>query len=190
MDKAVSFYINGAWVAPHSTQTIPVVNPASEAEICQLALGDRVDVDRAVTAAATAFETWGQTSPQERKPYLHQIIDAYRVRLDDMADAVRMEMGAPKDFALSPQSDSGLSTFETMLAAMDDVPWQGPVSASAPDAFVMREPIGVCALITPLELAHFAGGDEGGGRHSGRMHHGAETFRTCAPVVYHFSGND
>lgn len=149
MDRALQFYIDGAWVAPLSPQTMAVLNPATESEICQVALGNAEDADRAVQAAAKAFETWGYTTPAERKPYLAKLIEVYNRRLDEMADAIRLELGAPRDFALSPQADSGAGTFQGILDAMDDIEWEGPVAPSAPDAFVMREPIGVCALITP-----------------------------------------
>lgn len=149
MDTLNKFYIDGAWVPPHSTQVMDLINPATEAVLGQVALGDSVDADRAVQAAARAFETWGLSDPLERKAYLEKLCTVYERRMGEMAEAIRLEMGAPKDFALSPQADSGLGTFQNMVEVMDAIEWAGPVTQSQPDAFVLREPIGVCALITP-----------------------------------------
>lgn len=149
MHRSNQFYIDGAWVAPLSTQTLPLINPANEEVLCDLALGKAEDADRAVQAAARAFDIWGQTSVAERKDVLQRLIDVYSARMDEMAEVVRLEMGAPRDFALSPQTDSALASFQAILDVMDEVPWEGPVAPSQQDAFVVREPIGVCALITP-----------------------------------------
>lgn len=149
MDKLDKFYIDGAWVAPLGSQTLPLINPADEAVLGQLAIGSAEDADRAVQAAARAFETWGWTAPAERKAYLVKLCEVYERRMDEMAEVIRLEMGAPKDFALSPQADSALGTFQNMAEVMDAIEWAGPVTESEPDAFILREPIGVCALITP-----------------------------------------
>ncbi len=149
MERLTQFYIDGAWVAPASAQTMAVINPATEQSVGQLALGDAEDTDRAVQAAAKAFETWGQSRPETRKAYLRHLCKVYERRLDEMAEAIRIEMGAPKDFARSPQADSALSTFAGMAEAMSAIAWAAPVLPDQPDSFVVREPIGVCALITP-----------------------------------------
>lgn len=56
------FYIDGAWVDPFSTITMPVMNLATNSQIGVLSLGNKADVDRAITAAKTAFETFSQTT--------------------------------------------------------------------------------------------------------------------------------
>ena len=77
MDNALKFYIDGQWVAPHSTATLPVINPATEAVIGTVAIGDEQDVDRAVKAARRAFESFSQTSIDERAALLEKIIAVY-----------------------------------------------------------------------------------------------------------------
>ena len=149
MDRLGYFYIDGAWVHPRSSQTLDLINPATEQRLGKVAIGGAEDADSAVRAAARAFETWGFTQPAERKVYLEKLRAVYLRRLEEMAVAIRLEMGAPKDFALSPQADSALATFENMIEAMEAVTWAGPVAPNQPEAFVLREPIGVCALITP-----------------------------------------
>ncbi len=149
MKRLNQFYIDGAWVTPAGQTTIEIINPATERSLGQLTLGNAADADRAVRAAAKAFETWGQSLPETRQAYLRSLCQVYERRLDAMAEAIRLEMGAPRDFALSPQADSALKTFAGMAEAMDAVAWAGPVLPDQPESFVVREPIGVCALITP-----------------------------------------
>ena len=60
------FYIDGAWVTPNGTATMPIMNPASNSQIGTLTLGDETDVNRAVAAAKAAFETFSRTTKVER----------------------------------------------------------------------------------------------------------------------------
>ena len=62
MDHVKQFYINGQWVAPHTTDTLAVINPATEQPIESIAMGGADDVDDAVAAAKAAFETFSLTS--------------------------------------------------------------------------------------------------------------------------------
>ena len=62
MENLQKFYINCEWVTPLSSDTMPVMNPATEAQIGTVALGNAADVDRAVAAAAAAFESFSHTS--------------------------------------------------------------------------------------------------------------------------------
>ena len=62
MENLQKFYINREWVTPLSCDTMPVVNPATEAQIGTVALGNAADVVRAGGAAAAAFESFSQTS--------------------------------------------------------------------------------------------------------------------------------
>ena len=73
MENLQKFYINGAWVSPDSTATMPVINPANEEIIATVALGNAVGVDRAVAAASQAFATFSMTSKQERLALLERI---------------------------------------------------------------------------------------------------------------------
>ena len=62
MRNTDKFYINGEWVAPLTNETCEVINPATEEPIASIALGGEQDVDKAVSAAKTAFTTFSQTS--------------------------------------------------------------------------------------------------------------------------------
>jgi len=149
MENLDKFYIDGAWVAPISDQKIDVINPATEQSLGNLCIGSTKDADRAVIAASKAFQTWGLTEPSERQIFLRKLCKVYKRRIDEMAQVISLEMGAPKDFAMSPQADSALGTFQAMVEGMEHINWSGPVAPGQVDSFVIREPIGVCALITP-----------------------------------------
>jgi aldehyde dehydrogenase (NAD+) len=145
MDNARKFYIDGKWVEPHSKKTLDVLNPANEAVIDTIVLGDQEDVNRAVAAARKAFVTYSQTTPAERATLLEKIIAAYQKRMPDLAATVSKEMGAPMSLANAAQAPAGLGHFMYTLNAMKSFEWEKDVGKNR----IVKEPIGVCALITP-----------------------------------------
>ncbi len=85
-----------------------MINPATEEPCGRISLGGGADVDKAVAAARRAFETWSQTTVDERKALLDKIIAIYQRRLPEMAEAISLEMGAPMPLAHSAQAPAGL----------------------------------------------------------------------------------
>ena len=145
MDNAKKFYINGEWVDPIGTETMDVINPATEEPICAIALGNSADVDRAVAAAKVAFETFSQTTREERIALLEKIIECYKARMGDIAAAVSQEMGAPVGLANAAQAPAGLGHLMYTLNALKEFSFEQMVAGNK----IVREPIGVCGLITP-----------------------------------------
>ena len=145
MKNEQKFYIDGQWVEPHSKQTLAVVNPATEAVIATIAIGDETDVDRAVAAARRAFVTFSQTTVEERAALLEKIIAVYKTRMPEIAAAVSQEMGAPVSLATAAQAPSGLGHLMHALKALKSFEWEKDVGRSR----IVHEAIGVCALITP-----------------------------------------
>ena len=84
MVDRLKFYIDGAWVAPASKKTLPVVNPATEEPLYEVALGSPADVDKAVAAARRAFETFSLTTREQRIELLSKIIDVYKRRTKEI----------------------------------------------------------------------------------------------------------
>ena len=138
-DNALKFYIDGQWVAPHSTATLPVINPATEAVIGTVAIGDEQDVDRAVKAARRAFESFSQTSIDERAALLEKIIAVYKRRMPEIAEAVSKEMGAPMSLASAAQAPSGLGHLMHALKALKAFEWEKDVGRCR----VVHEAIGI-----------------------------------------------
>ncbi|MGE0646168.1 MAG: aldehyde dehydrogenase family protein [Nitrospira sp.] len=93
MNNTNKFYIDGEWVAPSGSETLDVINPATEEPIAQIAMGTKADVDRAVSAAKDAFKSFSQTTVEERSDLLSRIIECYKARMGDIAGIVSQEMG-------------------------------------------------------------------------------------------------
>ncbi len=146
MENLQKFYINGEWVTPLSSDTMPVMNPATEAQIGTVALGNAADVDRAVAAAAAAFESFSQTSKAERMALLVNLKGITERRLEELAQAMRMEMGAPITMSREIQADAAIGHLQGFIDALDELEER----LTLPNGDVMlREAIGVCGLITP-----------------------------------------
>ncbi|MFB4313800.1 aldehyde dehydrogenase family protein [Actinomadura sp. 21ATH] len=145
MEHVKQFYIGGRWVAPRTDKTIEVINPATEQPITSIALGGAEDVDAAVAAARAAFETFSLTSKQERLDLLDSVIAVYTRRLDELADIISQEMGAPLSLAQAAQAVAGLGHLGTARAVLADFEFESRIGGS----LVVREPVGVCGLITP-----------------------------------------
>src|SRR5215510_10765696 len=112
MSNHLKFYINGAWVDPAAPRPLDVVNPATEEPFTQISIGSAADVDRAVAAARAAFPKFSQSSKAERVALLKRVVEGYRARLQDIAQAVSAEMGAPIGMALDSQAAAGLAHLE------------------------------------------------------------------------------
>ncbi len=145
MRDLTRFYIDGEWVEPHGEGKLDVINPATEQPFAKITLGDATDVDRAVKAAKKAFDGFSNTTVAERKALMQRIIAEYLKRNEEMAQAITMEMGAPKGLALHAQSASSLGHFQTAINALDEIEFEKDKGTH----WLVREPIGVCALITP-----------------------------------------
>ncbi|RKE83342.1 aldehyde dehydrogenase family protein [Rhizobium sp. AG855] len=147
--NTLQFYIGGAWVRPDSADVMDIINPANGEACGKLALGNRTDVDLAVAAAVRAFDSWSATAPAERKAVLQRVVEVYRRRSDEIADAIMIEMGAPKGLARGPQAGSGLGHLEDFIRAMDDIHWERPLFPGDTSNQIVLEAKGVAALITP-----------------------------------------
>jgi aldehyde dehydrogenase (NAD+) len=145
MRDYLKFYINGQWVEPVEQRSLDVDNPTTEQVSGTIALGADADVARAVNAARTAFATWSQTSREERLNILQVILVEYQKRAGDLADAVSEEMGAPAALAAGPQVMMGLGHLSTAIAVLKNYQFEEQHGST----LVVKEPIGVCGLITP-----------------------------------------
>ncbi len=145
MSNYLKFYINGEWVDPLIPATIDVINPATESVYTQISAGSAADVDKAVVAARTAFESYCQTTREQRLEMLQRIREVYKTRWDDIARAISEEMGAPIDLAKTWQTQLGVGHLKSAIRALQDFAFE-----SQENGMILRhEPIGVCGLITP-----------------------------------------
>ena len=139
------FFINGAWVAPSGRRELAVINPATEEVAGHILLGTADDVDAAVKAARAAFETFSQTSREERMALLARVIEVFKANMPRLAKAISDEMGAPMKLALQAQAGSGLGHLATTLGVLKDFEFEEVRGTTQ----IRHEPIGVCGLITP-----------------------------------------
>ena len=144
-----NFYINGQWVNPKSKEEIRVVNPATEQDCAVIALANKDDVNDAVVAAKNAYDTWAFTSKEERIQLLEKLYESYKKRWNDIAEAITMEMGAPKDFSTKLQAGTGAAHIKSFIKYLKNFEFEKPLGEHAPNQRLIYEPKGVCALITP-----------------------------------------
>ncbi len=145
MRDYTKFYINGAWVDPVTAKTLDVINPATESVAGRISMGSAADVDAAVRAARAAFASYSQTTVAERIALLEAIISEYKKRYADMAAAITEEMGAPAMLAQKAQAAMGVGHLTTALNVLKDYHF----SETKGTTLLVKEPIGVCGLITP-----------------------------------------
>jgi len=145
MANLLKFYIDGSWVDPVVKKSTPVVNPATEEILYEVALGSKVDLDKAVAAAKRAFVSYSQTTREERIALLTKIIEVYKMRSKDLAVAISDEMGAPLPMAEKLQVGAGLGHLVNTLEVLKTYHFEEPMGT----AVVLREPVGVVGMITP-----------------------------------------
>jgi aldehyde dehydrogenase (NAD+) len=141
-----NFYIDGKWVAPAIAQDHPVINPATEEECAVISMGSGADIDRAVAAAKAAFGAWSRTTPAERLALLEKLLAIYRRRYDDMVATITLELGAPVTMCRDQQADVGVGHLQGFIDALKALEWREILPSGD---ILLREPIGVCGLITP-----------------------------------------
>jgi aldehyde dehydrogenase (NAD+) len=145
MKDCRQFYIGGEWVSPAQPHDFAVINPANEEPIATISLGGAVDVDRAVAAARKAFESYSETSPEERSTLLRRIADVYRSHSEKMAETISLEMGAPIGLSQGAQVPAGLAHLSEIVKVLDRFKFEELKGST----LICKEPIGVCGLITP-----------------------------------------
>ena len=149
MENKKNFYINGKWVTPKSKEEIKVIDPATEENCAVITLGNKDDVNDAVNAAKKAYSSWAFSSKEERITLLEKLYENYKKRWADIANAITIEMGAPKDFATKLQAGTGAAHLKSFIRYLKNFEFEKPLGEHAPNQRLIYEPKGVCALITP-----------------------------------------
>ena len=142
------FYINGKWVDPINPNDLDVINPSTEEVCAVISLGSKEDTNKAVKAAKSAFTTWKDTSKEERIDLLEKLLEIYKKRSGEMADAISLEMGAPMDWSTDVQTVSGQSHLEDFILRLKEFSFDRKFNENSNNR-ICYEPIGVCGLITP-----------------------------------------
>ncbi|ROQ39689.1 betaine-aldehyde dehydrogenase [Frondihabitans sp. PhB188] len=143
-------FIDGEYVDATGTDSFALIDPATEDTYGISPVSDRETVDRAYRAAATAFETWGETTPAERQLALFRIADAIEARAEEFADAESTDTGKPRASLVA--DEILLSVDQIRFFAGEARHLQGMSAGEyMPDhtSFIRREPIGVVGQVTP-----------------------------------------
>jgi acyl-CoA reductase-like NAD-dependent aldehyde dehydrogenase len=138
-------FIGGEWVEPEGSETIEVINSTTEEAMGSIPACTAADADRAVVAARDAFETWSQTSREERAGYLSAISAGLGERSEEIAATIAQELGMPLTLSKIIQAGLPIAQFAAMPNLMEEVRWEEEIGNSR----VLREPVGVLGAITP-----------------------------------------
>jgi aldehyde dehydrogenase (NAD+) len=145
MHKRLQFYIDGKWVDPVTPKTLDVINPATEEPIGQVSLGSKADVDKAVKAARKAFETFSQTTKEERLALLQKILEVYQRRYGEFVETISLEMGAPMWLSKAAQAATGVAHLNQTIGILKNFEFTKVQGTTG----IVYEPVGVVGMITP-----------------------------------------
>ncbi|HET8882873.1 MAG TPA: aldehyde dehydrogenase family protein [Solimonas sp.] len=145
MREYLKFYIDGKWVDPAEPKTANVINPATEEVSGRISMASLADVEKAVAAARKAFASWSRTTPQQRLDVLLAIQAEYAKRQNEIGEAITEEMGAPAALGGGFHVALGAGHIATAIEVLKEFRFEELRGAT----MIRREPIGVCAMITP-----------------------------------------
>ncbi len=138
-------YVGGEWIASTGSGRLEVLNSTTEEAIGSIPEGTPEDVDRAVGAARQAFDSWSQTSVEERADWMNRISQALGARSEEIAALIAREVGMPHTLATMIQAGLPTMDFGSMPQVMSETQWEERVGNS----LIVREPVGVVGAITP-----------------------------------------
>ncbi len=140
-----SFFINGQWVKAQSKETLEVTSSGTGELYATVPAGTVEEANRAVEAAAAAFDSWSNTSPKERGEFLTRISEKLAEYSDDLALTIANEVGMPLMLSKGIQVGLPTMTFADCAQRANEFVWEEDVNNST----LVREPVGVVAAITP-----------------------------------------
>ena len=138
-------YIGGKWTDPHSKDTIDVIDPSTE-EICgRVPSGNDQDVNDAVAAAKEAFKIWGQSSAKERSDLIKKLSEKVNENAQKIGELCALELGTPLQMSIAVHGGMGMGVVGSYI----DIPFEMEKEEQIGNSVIIKEPIGVCAFITP-----------------------------------------
>ncbi|RAV07092.1 aldehyde dehydrogenase [Mycolicibacterium sp. GF69] len=156
--RSDELFIGGQWWEPSTGQRIEIVSPHTEQPVAQVAAAGPEDVDKAVAAARTAFDSgpWPHIDPAERIATIRRLAELYGARRTEMAEVITKEIGAPISFAQRAQVALPWTMMSAFCTLAESYPWQEvrPGMYGA-DVHIRREPVGVVAAVVPWNMPQF-----------------------------------
>ncbi len=149
MTKVLTNFVDGQ-VAGQNGRDLELVDPVTEEVFAKAAVSSEEEIDAACKAAARAFESWGQTTPSERQLALLKIADAIEARAEELVNVESENTGKPKALVLSEEVPPMVDQIRFFAGAARVL--EGTSAGeymTGYTSFIRREPIGVCAAVTP-----------------------------------------
>ncbi|MCY4402707.1 MAG: CoA-acylating methylmalonate-semialdehyde dehydrogenase [Candidatus Poribacteria bacterium] len=145
-------YINNTWMQSEASDQLNVTNPATGEVLAQVPLSPVEEVNQAATAASNAFDEWRRTPPVQRVQYLFKLKNLLEENIDDIAQTITMECGktvseAKGEMRRAIENVEVACGIPTLMQGtnLEDI-------ASGIDEFMIRQPVGVCAVIAPFNF--------------------------------------
>ncbi|MEK6299861.1 MAG: aldehyde dehydrogenase family protein [Acidobacteriota bacterium] len=138
-------YVNGEWIEPAGKGTLDVINSTTEEVMGQVPEGTAEDIDRAVTAARAAFDSWSATPAAERAGFLQKISAGLAARQNEIAGIIASEVGMPLPLATAVQAGMPAMVMGSYAKLLGDYSFEEQIGNS----LVVKEPVGVIGCITP-----------------------------------------
>ena len=145
MHAREQLYIDGKWIDSLGKGNIDVINPATEEIIGRVPVGSTKDVDKAVAAAKSAFDSWSKSSIEERTELLNSLSNAFKERGEELAQTITSEVGTPIGYSRVAMVGTPRVVSRSYAKILEDYVWEEEIRNS----IICKEPIGVCAFITP-----------------------------------------
>ena len=145
MHAREQLYIDGKWIDSLGKGSIDVINPATEEIIGRVPVGSTKDVDKAVVAAKSAFDSWSKSSVEERIELLNALSNAFKERGEELAQTITSEVGTPIGYSRVAMVGTPRVVSRSYAKILEDYVWEKEIRNS----IICKEPIGVCAFITP-----------------------------------------
>ncbi|MEU3752243.1 aldehyde dehydrogenase [Streptomyces olivoreticuli] len=150
-------FIGGTWADPAGTDTIDVVSPHTETVIGRVPHASREDVDRAVAAARTAFDSgvWAETPLAERLDVVTRIKDGIAARHEEIARVISAQNGSPYSWSVLAQALGAMMVWDCAIGVARDIPYEERRAGVLGPLLVRREPVGVVAAVAPWNVPQF-----------------------------------
>ena len=138
-------YINGQWIESKGTDKIQVIDPSTE-EICgEVPCGNDEDVNAAVAAAKEAFKTWGESPASMRSDLIKKLSGKINENAQKIGELCALELGTPLQTSVAVHGGMGMG----VVGSYVDIPYEMEKEEQLGNSVVIKEPVGVCAFITP-----------------------------------------
>ena len=148
--KKLQNFVNGKFVDSASGETTTLINPTTGEAFATAPNSNAADIDRAMKAASAAFPIWRDSTPSERQRALLKIADAIEARADEFVDIESENCGKPKSLTASEEMPPMVDQIRFFAGAARNLEGRSAGEyMKGMTSFIRREPIGVCAQVTP-----------------------------------------